>query len=90
MAPTVVAEPPGDVRVPDLQTSALQRSAWPTRKWWAGLITAVAALAVNLIETGHFNKEIAIALVGLVAQALVVYIVPNDNTPGGVPLRSSP
>ena len=69
--------------------ATLQRSAWPTRKWWAGLITALAALAVNLIETGQFSKEIGIALVGLIAQALVVYMVPNDNTPGGVPLRSS-
>lgn len=87
MAPTVVADAPVDVPVAGLQKLA-QRSAWPTRKWWAGLITAVAALAVNLIETGQFSKEIGIALVGLIAQALVVYVVPNDNTPGGVPLRS--
>lgn len=84
MAATAVADPP--VGAP---LALLQRSLWPTRKWWAGLITAVAALAVNLIETGQFSKEIGIALVGLIAQALVVYVVPNDNTPGGVPLRSS-
>ena len=84
MTASAVSDRPVDTRPLEAQ-----KSAWPTRKWWAGLITAVAALAVNLIETGQFSKEIAIALVGLVAQALVVYIVPNDNTPGGVPLRSS-
>ena len=83
MAPIAVADRPVGESTPDRR-----KSAWPTRKWWAGLITAVAALTVNLIETGAFSKEIAIALVGLVAQALVVYIVPNDNTPGGVPLQS--
>jgi hypothetical protein len=50
-------------------------------------ITSVAAFLVNLIVAGDFNKEILIALVGLLAQAAVSYLVPNADTPGGVPLK---
>lgn len=61
------------------------RSVWPTRKWWAALITALAAFAINWILAGQFTREIAVALVGVVAQAAVAYLVPNESTPGGVP-----
>jgi hypothetical protein len=65
------------------------KSPWPTRKWWAMFITALAAFVITWIQVGEFNKEILIALVGLVAQSLVTYLVPNANTPGGVPIRKS-
>jgi hypothetical protein len=59
------------------------RSLWPTRKWWAALITALAAFFVNWIAAGQFTREIAIALVGVLAQAAVAYLVPNKDTAGG-------
>ena len=59
----------------------------PTNKWWAGLITVAGSWVVNLITAGAFTKTIAIALVGIVTQMTVAYLVPNDNTPGGVPMR---
>lgn len=59
----------------------------PTRKWWAALVTALAAVAVNWIDAGEFNKTIAIALVGVIAQAVVAYLVPNQSTPGGASLK---
>ena len=62
-------------------------SQWPTRKWWAMFITALAAFLVNWIQAGELSKEILIALVGLLAQAAVSYLVPNADTPGGVPLK---
>jgi hypothetical protein len=40
---------------------------------------------VNLITAGAFTKTIAIALVGIITQMIVAYLVPNDSTPGGVP-----
>jgi hypothetical protein len=64
-----------------------KKSPWPTRKWWAMFITALAAFLTNWIQAGDFSKEILIALIGLVAQSLVTYLVPNSNTPGGVPIR---
>jgi hypothetical protein len=62
-------------------------SYWPTRKWWAMFITALAAFLVNWIQAGELSKEILIALVGLLAQAAVAYLVPNADTPGGVPAK---
>jgi multisubunit Na+/H+ antiporter MnhG subunit len=67
--------------------SITARSAMPTRKWWAMFITSLAAFLVNWIAAGELSKEILIALVGLVAQAAVSYLVPNAETPGGVPLK---
>jgi hypothetical protein len=69
-------------------TSA-SKSWLPTRKWWAMLVVALGTLAVNWINTGQFTKEIAIALVGLLVQAATTYLVPNQDTPGGVPTSRS-
>ncbi|MBC6457312.1 hypothetical protein [Actinomadura sp. HBU206391] len=70
--------------MPDSTTAT---SPWPTRKWWAMFVTALAAFLVNWIQAGELNREILIALVGLGAQAAITYLVPNDSTPGGVPLK---
>jgi hypothetical protein len=59
----------------------------PTNKWCAGLVTVAGSWVVNLITAGAFTKTIAIALVGIITQMIVAYLVPNDNTPGGVPMR---
>lgn len=61
------------------------KSHWPTRKWWAALVTALAAFLVNWIQAGEFSKEILIALIGVLAQAVVAYLIPNEASPGGVP-----
>ncbi len=53
-------------------------------------VTSLAALAINVVQAGTFNKEITIALIGFLAQAVVAYIVPNNDTPGGVPLKYGP
>jgi hypothetical protein len=65
--------------------SKSNRALWPTRKWWAALVTALAAFFINWIQAGQFSREIAIALVGVLAQAAIAYLVPNESTPGGVP-----
>jgi hypothetical protein len=67
--------------------SAPAASPWPTRKWWAAFVTALAAFLVNWIQAGELSKEILIALVGVCAQAAVSYLVPNAPTPGGVPVK---
>jgi len=51
----------------------------PTRKWFAGVITALAAVLVNWITNTEFTKEIAVQLVGVVTTALVAYMVPNES-----------
>jgi hypothetical protein len=59
----------------------------PTNKWWAALVTVAGSWVANLITAGAFTKVIAIALVGIVCQMTVAYLVPNSDTPGGVPIR---
>ena len=63
------------------------KSRRPTKKWWAALVTVTGSCVVSLITAGAFTKAIAIALVGIVSQMTVAYLVPNDNTLGGVPSR---
>lgn len=61
----------------------------PTRKWWATQVTALAALAVMYFTTGGWDVEESVAAVGLVSQAAIGYLVPNDQTAGGVPPKSA-
>jgi hypothetical protein len=75
--------------VSEMAGATTSKSAWPTRKWWAMFITALAAFLISWIQAGEFGKETLIALIGLVAQALVTYLVPNADTPGGVPVNRS-
>ena len=53
----------------------------PTRKWGATLVTALAALGVAWANAGEWNKTLTVALIGVIAQSLVGYLVPNAATP---------
>jgi hypothetical protein len=57
----------------------------PTNKWWAARVTAIAAIVVMYITTDGWDDEEMIALVGLIAEAIVSYLVPNAKTVGGAP-----
>jgi hypothetical protein len=58
------------------------RSSWglaaPSRKWFAAQVTALSALAVMWATTGSWDQEETIAAIGVVSQALLAYLVPND------------
>lgn len=64
------------------------KSALPTRKWWAARIAAIGTLLVMYVTAGEFTTEVIVALIGLFVEAAVSYLVPNADTPGGVPLKS--
>jgi hypothetical protein len=68
--------------------SAFDPSALPTRKWVATQTTAIAALLVSWTTLGTWDASLTIAAIGIVAQAVVGYLVPNEPTPGGVPGRT--
>lgn len=57
----------------------------PTRKWWATQVIALAALAVMYFSTGGWDTEESVGAVGVISQALVAWLVPNEPTSGGVP-----
>jgi hypothetical protein len=82
---------PDNVAAPELQPPAAApqtgKSFWPTRKWWAATVTAIFGLATMYLSTKEFSLEFQIALLGAIGQAIVTYILPNADTPGGVPLK---
>lgn len=56
----------------------------PTRKWIAAQVVALGAVATSAIESGWDDTEWKL-LIGIAVQAAVTYLLPNDQTPGGVP-----
>jgi hypothetical protein len=68
-------------------TLALEaKSWWPTRKWWAATITAVAGMLVTLSTTGwEMSTAMQGTLITLGAQRIIAYLIPNEDTIGGVP-----
>ena len=53
-------------------------SSLPTRKWWATQVTALSGLVTSWIVVGEWNQQLSIAVVALVGQAVVGYLVPNS------------
>jgi hypothetical protein len=63
------------------------RKSWlPTRKWWAAQVVALAAVATSWVESGWDDTESKLVIAWAV-QAAATYLLPNDDTPGGVPRR---
>ena len=60
---------------------------FPTRKWIAAQVTGAAAFMTAWVSVGGWNSTLSIALIGLFAQAAVSYLLPNADTPGGVPAK---
>jgi hypothetical protein len=64
----------------------LSKSWVPTRKWLAAQVVALAAIATSAIDSGWDDTEWKLAIAWAV-QAAVTYLLPNEDTPGGVPLK---
>lgn len=69
-------------------TGSASKSWLPTRKWLAGVVTAVSGWVIALLHVGTLTISLKILGVTIIAQALVSYLVPNLPTPGGVPLKN--
>ena len=65
------------------------RSKWPTNKWCATQVTGTAALLTGWVTAGEWNKTLSTTMIGLVAQAIVSYVLPNAESPGGVPAKKA-
>lgn len=64
---------------------------WPTRKWWAATILAVAGILTTWAGAGwEWTDALSGATITLVAQRIVAYLIPNQETSGGVPTASGP
>jgi hypothetical protein len=61
-----------------------EKSRWPTNKWLATQVTATVALLTGWVSVGAWSKPLSATLIGLVGQAVVSYLLPNHEGPGGV------
>jgi hypothetical protein len=50
----------------------------PSRKWFATQVTALTALALMWVTTGSWDQEETIAVIGVVSQAALAYLIPNE------------
>jgi hypothetical protein len=62
-------------------------SAMPTRKWWTATVLAVGGLLTTWVSAGEWTTALTGAMITLVTQRIVAYLVPNEETPGGVPRK---
>jgi hypothetical protein len=62
------------------------KSWLPTRKWLAALAVGAGGIATSAVESGWDATEWKLCI-ALAVQALTTYLVSNESTPGGVPLR---
>ena len=65
-----------------------EKLAVPTNKWIVTQITALAALITAWVTAGQWDKTLTVAAIGVITQAIVGYLCPNTDTPGGVPRRA--
>ncbi len=86
--PATVATAPAAPPAAPSQTSPT-KSWLPTTKWMAATITALTAVACLVVTHHGFDTDVTVALITVIGQALVTYLVPNQETPGGVPVRSA-
>jgi hypothetical protein len=62
----------------------MAKSRLPTNKWLAARVTAVAGIIILYITTDRWDDEEWIATVTLTSEALMSYLVPNNDAAGGV------
>ena len=64
-----------------------EKSLQPTRKWWVGQTTALAALVIAWVNVGAWDKTVTVGFIGFASQAITSYLTPNHDLPGGVKAR---
>lgn len=69
------------------ETTYAPRKSWlPTNKWLIAQLVALVGVATSALESGWDDTETKL-VIAWALQALATYLVPNDDTPGGVPLK---
>ena len=66
-----------------------EKSRWPTNKWLATQVTALVALLTGWVTASVWNKTLSATLIGIAGQAIVSYLLPNVDGPGGVPAKKT-
>jgi hypothetical protein len=66
-----------------------EKSRWPTNKWVATQVTAIVALLTAWVSAGVWSKTLSATAIGIAGQAIVSYLLPNVDGPGGVPAKKA-
>lgn len=61
----------------------------PTKKWVAALVSGLLLIGVHAFASGGWDKTEWGELGALITAQSAAYVVKNDPTPGGVPLKKS-
>jgi hypothetical protein len=62
----------------------VKRGKIPTRKWIAAQVVALSGIAISAIDSGWDDTETKL-LIGVAVQAALTYLLPNADSPTGVP-----
>jgi uncharacterized membrane protein YjjP (DUF1212 family) len=68
----------------------MKQSWLPSRKWLATQVTAIAALLIAWVNAGAWDKTLTIAMIGVAAQSIAAYLIPNADAKDPAPLVPSP
>jgi hypothetical protein len=55
----------------------MNAASQPSRKWWATQVTALGGLITAWVVADSWNKQLTVATITLVGQAIAGYLVPN-------------
>ncbi|HEY5881174.1 MAG TPA: hypothetical protein VIU11_19835 [Nakamurella sp.] len=66
----------------------MEKSRRPTNKWIVTQVAAVGALVTAWLTAGEWGTTLSVTAIGILTQAIVSYVAPNTDSPGGVPLRA--
>lgn len=86
----VAADADAAFDVPDMDDEAdidmEDATSWrPTRKWMAATVIAAAGYLTLMATHGwHLDEHTSIALITLLSERTVSFLLPNRKTPGGV------
>jgi hypothetical protein len=84
---SVAPSPQADARqVPPVEG---EPSWWPTRKWWAALISGAFSIGAHAFGSGGWGHTEWAELLTLAASLTTAYGALNAPTAGGVPIKRS-
>lgn len=67
-----------------------EKSLWPTHKWMVGTLVQIAGWLIGWSRLDwHMNTTLQVAGIVAVVHIASTYLMPNLDTPGGVPLQAN-
>ena len=72
------------------QPAVVATPGWiPTRKWIAALITGLLTIGGHALASSGWDTPEWAEVLTLASSLAIAYLVPNADTPGGVPAKKN-